>query len=137
VYVLEIAKDKPKLPSHKDGTCASPGSNAPLHGPGALTPCGIAAISMSKEGTRLVEGNIPIDEFARIVSTVLGRTVIDQTGLADGFDLDLVFVPRIVILSRGKACSPMSDIGCYAVEPPSGPASRNLNRFWMVLQGCC
>ncbi len=123
VYVLEIAKNGPTLPSHKEGTCASPGSSVPIHGPGALTPCGSAAVSISKEATRLVGGSISISELVRILSTVLGRAVIDKTGLTEVFDLDLVFVPDQVsgrLLDLGAADNPAAGTIFTAIQEQLG-----------------
>jgi len=38
-------------------------------------------------------GQIPMPEFVRVLSTVLGRPVVDKSGFANPFDLRLDFFP--------------------------------------------
>jgi uncharacterized protein (TIGR03435 family) len=44
-------------------------------------------------GTCMRGGKVPMVEFVRVLSRVLGRTVTDQTGFSGLFDINLNFLP--------------------------------------------
>lgn len=92
LYVLEVEKSGPKLPVPKEGACTPPGQPV-AHGPEALMPCGTAAVSISRSGTRIVGRRVSMAELARTLTTSLGRQVIDKTTLKALFDVDLAFSP--------------------------------------------
>ena len=48
---------------------------------------------LEAEGARMRGGKVPMAEFVRVLSRVLGRTVIDQTGFPGLFDVTLNFLP--------------------------------------------
>jgi uncharacterized protein (TIGR03435 family) len=45
------------------------------------------------DGARMQGGKVAMAEFVRMLSMVLGRTVVDKTGFTDLFDLRLNFMP--------------------------------------------
>jgi uncharacterized protein (TIGR03435 family) len=92
VYVLAPARGGLKLPPPRDGSCVD--EAAPL-GPGdhpqPLPRCGGIDGRPGSGGHHLVGAKVPMAEFARKLSEMLGRTVIDQTGFSGVFDIDLEF----------------------------------------------
>jgi uncharacterized protein (TIGR03435 family) len=92
VYALVPAKNGLKLePPKEDGCAASDPAGAPPR-PGTLS-CGRAMIMMGS--TAKLEGaKVPMAELVRILSNVLDRTIIDQTGFTGTFDVHLEFTPE-------------------------------------------
>ena len=93
VYALTVARGGLKLPEPKEGSCiASDPDGPPLPpGPGPSAPCGRAIVRISRAGARIQGGKISMAELARILSNMLGRTIIDRTGFAGMFDVQLEF----------------------------------------------
>lgn len=67
---------------------APPGS-----GPAALTRCGGLDVILQVGGARMSGGKIPMPELVRMLSVVLGRTVVDRNGLTGLFDVRVDFLP--------------------------------------------
>ncbi len=111
IYVLDVDKSGPTLPSHKEGACA-PTDLPIVHGPDASTPCGTAAVSIGPDGTRIVGGQISMAELARILTTLLGRQVTDNTAIATIFDANVVFSPD-------QATRVLSDLGATRSPDPN------------------
>ena len=102
VYALVAARSGPKLTSPKDEGCTSsslgtesvggrmtpPGTDPP-----SLAPCGGVRVMLELTGARMQGGKIAMPEFTRVLSMVLGRPVVDKTGFARLFDLQLDFLP--------------------------------------------
>ena len=103
VFDLVIARGGPKLPPPKEGGCedftdphpeptgdrmAPPGS-----GPAALARCGGLDVILQVGGAQMSGGKIPMPELVRMLSVVLGRTVVDRTGFTGLFDVRLDFLP--------------------------------------------
>lgn len=64
--------------------------------PAARTRCGSAVVVISRlvpAEARLSGGKITMSELARVLSMVLGRSVIDKTGVTDVLDVQIDFVP--------------------------------------------
>jgi bla regulator protein BlaR1 len=108
VYALVSARSGLKLPSPKEGGCESPAPDAPPEwAEGSMegrmsqperrqlpSPrCGSVNVMLAPSGARMQGGKITMPEFIRVLSTVLGRTVIDQSGFTDFFDVRLDFLP--------------------------------------------
>jgi uncharacterized protein (TIGR03435 family) len=104
VYALAPARNGLKLPPPEEGSCVSPPPDAPpdwaggrIAPPGRGQPstvrCGSIRVMLEPSGARLQGGKIPMPELVRILSMVLGHSVIDQTGLTDLFDVRLDFLP--------------------------------------------
>jgi uncharacterized protein (TIGR03435 family) len=92
VYELVLAKNGSRLPAAKEGGCLLPDPNRELPAAGDPPPhiCGTAMIERGR-----------LDAFARSMaalandlSNLLGRAVVDKTGLAGGFDIHLEFAPE-------------------------------------------
>lgn len=105
IYALAPYRGGIKLPPPRDGNCvedtdvlgslANPGARMQPAGPAsALAPrCGGLDVMLEAEGARMRGGKVPMAEFVRVLSRVLGRTVTDQTGFSGVFDINLSFLP--------------------------------------------
>ena len=89
VYALTVTKGGSKLPPPKEGGCVKTGPNVQLSP--ADTPCGSVNIGMSPSGMNAHGGDVPMPELIRVLSSMLGRPVLDRTGITTNFDLRLEF----------------------------------------------
>ena len=58
-----------------------------------LTRCGAVRVMLEPGGARALGGKVPMAEFARTLSLVTSRTVIDRTGFGGFFDVQMMFLP--------------------------------------------
>jgi uncharacterized protein (TIGR03435 family) len=108
VYTLVAARNGLKLAPPKEGGCVNPVADAPpewsegrMAGrmpppqPGQPLPprCGSVNVMLASSGARMQGGKIPMPEFIRVLSMVLGRPVIDKSGFTELFDVRLEFMP--------------------------------------------
>lgn len=97
-FNLVIAKGGLKLPAPREGSCmeeTEPGGRVQAPGPRS-TPaprCGGIDVMPEAEGVGLRGGKVPMNEFVRVLSRLLGRTVTDHTGFSGLFDIKLTFLP--------------------------------------------
>jgi uncharacterized protein (TIGR03435 family) len=89
VFFLTVAKNGSKL---KAGPCLTREPNTPVPPSQPQSSyCGYAGI-----GNGSIKGTgLRIEYLAEYLSGVLSRKVLDRTGLADGFDIDLKWTPDI------------------------------------------
>jgi uncharacterized protein (TIGR03435 family) len=121
VYALLSGKNGVKLPAAKEGGCVvfdaknpppppAPGrggAGAPVNlGP---PPCGGLMIGPFQ----MQGGNISMTQFVGGLSNLLGRPVLDKTGLTGTFDLHLEYSPEGLAMGRGGMPMP---------PPPPGAA---------------
>ena len=95
IYQLEVAKSGPKLPAAKEAGCVSfPLGTPPRPVPGKVD-CGYVSGPFSLYTGRLrIEGRkVHIADLARELASVLDGPILDETGFAGEFDLDLNFTP--------------------------------------------
>jgi bla regulator protein blaR1 len=104
VFTLVSRRGGLKLPAPKEGACVDSAADAAVEWvgsgrmafPGELPPargrCGSAIVALGPGGA-LRGGRIAMSELARALSLLLGRTVIDKTGVTAVFDVQLDFVP--------------------------------------------
>jgi uncharacterized protein (TIGR03435 family) len=106
VYALMNARGGAKLPSPRNGSCVTDTDVAgPLAEPGArmappiqgvdttASKCGGLDVTLGPGGARIRGSKVPMAEFVRVLSRVLGRPVADQTGFTGLFDVTLDFLP--------------------------------------------
>ena len=65
----------------------------PQGGRPPLTRCGAVRVMLEPSGARALGGKVPMAEFARTLSLVTSRTVIDRTGFGGFFDVQMTFLP--------------------------------------------
>jgi uncharacterized protein (TIGR03435 family) len=93
VYALTVARGGAKLPAPKEGGCIKTDGPIPARLPGELPParCGNLSTGMTASGVQVLGGDVPMPELIRILSTVLGRPMLDRTGITTRFDVRLEF----------------------------------------------
>jgi uncharacterized protein (TIGR03435 family) len=128
VYALVAARSGLKLPPPKEGACVSPAPDAvpewaggrmtpPGQAPPPLARCGSVSVMLDARGARMQGGKIPMPEFIRILSMVLGRTVVDKTGFTALFDVRLDFLP-----DEATAAMPPPPPDAAGASPDSSPS---------------
>ena len=91
-YALMPARGGLRLPPPRAGSCADEEAPPPGLGDPAPKPkCGGTETRPEAGGWHMVGGKVPMPEFVRALTWVLGRTVTDQTGFSGVFDIDLEF----------------------------------------------
>jgi uncharacterized protein (TIGR03435 family) len=101
-YALVAARTSPRLTPAKEGGCAEPTANAPVDWAGgkmapsdvgttALPQCGNPRVMLRPFGAQMQARKVRMADLAKALSLVMGRTVIDRTGIEGLFDLDLNF----------------------------------------------
>jgi uncharacterized protein (TIGR03435 family) len=97
IYGLVLARKDgklgPNLVESKEGTCTQPDPTRPPPPPAPGQPppriCGGMMMGLS----RLNAVGVPVANLAPMLSRMLGRTVVDQTGLTGKFDISMEWVP--------------------------------------------
>lgn len=108
-YALMPAAGGLKLATPRDGSCGE--EQAPPPGPGDPAPrprCGGMDVPFESGSWHMRGGRVPMAEFVRVLSLMLGRTVTDQTRFSGVFDVDLHF---------------RADDSIVGFPPPPGAAS--------------
>jgi uncharacterized protein (TIGR03435 family) len=120
VYALTVLKDNSKLQRTKEGSCVPMDLahmlSAPAVKPGEPRPmtCGLGRTEKSDGVTSISDWyGITMAEFiGRMLSPVLGRPVIDKTGLTGQYDIRLEFVLDGPIPINGQPVpAPQADSG--------------------------
>jgi uncharacterized protein (TIGR03435 family) len=97
IYALVVAKKDgklgPGLTESKEGGCTVPDPTKPPPPPepGKPRTLGCGGMMMSPRG--LTATSVPLSNLAPSLSRLLGRTVIDKTGLTEKFDIHLEWTP--------------------------------------------
>jgi uncharacterized protein (TIGR03435 family) len=116
VYALTVAKSGSKLPSPKEGACATPVPGQPEP---TAPPCGRVRISMSAAGALMEGGHAAVPELARTLAIPLRRPVVDRTALSGAYDIRLQFANDV----SGANSSPadLAEAGIFiAIEEQLG-----------------
>jgi uncharacterized protein (TIGR03435 family) len=93
-YALTAAKSGLKLPPPKEPGCINVASPAPAaRGPQLPTPCGHAVVMGGASGMIMQGASVPMAEFTRTLSMIVGSPIIDKTGVLEKFDVRLEFYP--------------------------------------------
>jgi bla regulator protein blaR1 len=97
IYALVVARKDgklgPQLSESKEGGCTQPDPSKPPPPiePGKLPQLGCGGMMMSPRQLRAA--SIPVENMIPMLSRLLGRTVVDKTGLTGKFDISLEWTP--------------------------------------------
>jgi bla regulator protein blaR1 len=117
IYELFIGKDGTKLKNVPEPPRPAPGSpGAPPPGPGGPMPPGAFRIGRGE----MMGGAIPFDNFLQSLSSMLGRTVVNKTGLSGFFDIQLHWAP-----DPGET-GPFGPVPFVQPPPPADPAGPSI-----------
>jgi uncharacterized protein (TIGR03435 family) len=99
VYEMEVSKSGLKILPEKDGGCLAkePGKPAPPFVTGHPTPlhvCGGVRVRLSGAEKEIEAIALTMPKLAGMLSKEVSRSVIDETGFTQPFDLRLHFVPE-------------------------------------------
>jgi uncharacterized protein (TIGR03435 family) len=89
VYALTVGKDGPKLKEGADSNGVMRPSGPPSGPPPRAGYCGGSMVSFG----RMTSRKVSIQKFAGTLSEIMGRPVLDMTGLTGVFDVDLRWTP--------------------------------------------
>jgi uncharacterized protein (TIGR03435 family) len=116
IYALVVAnkdgKLGPRLTASKEGSCTPPDPTKapPLPEPGKPQTLGCGGMMMGPD--RVAGGSIPLTDLIPMLSRILGRTVVDKTGLTGKFDISMEWTPdesQAVQFAPGGLRPPPSD----------------------------
>ena len=92
-YALTVTKRGPRLQPAKEGctpidptTAPQPGQKQLCGGPTNGTIAGKSSITLDAHG-------LSLNEFSKSLASIMGRPVVDKTGITGKFDFDLEFLP--------------------------------------------
>jgi uncharacterized protein (TIGR03435 family) len=89
--------------------CAPGGSRRLGPGPDGrpqLPPPGVRACETSAGGGSFSSGYVTMETISRMLSARMGRIVVDRTGLAGAFQVELTFVPEPVAIAGNRPQDP-------------------------------
>ena len=130
VYALVVARKDGKfglsLTEPKEGSCTAfdPAKPLPRIEPGQPPPRGCGMMRMSPRS--LNAASLPVAQMTPMLSRLLGRTVVDQTGLTGKYDIDLEWTPDESLAMQAPPDAPKpppSDPRPWASSPPSRSSS--------------
>jgi uncharacterized protein (TIGR03435 family) len=122
VYDLQAVRSGPKLPAPRGGACSEVLTALPGRGqPRPASPCGPGLV---KAGTgRNMEGiSVSMPAFAKMLSTMMGREVIDKTGFTGRFALHLEFAMDDALVGLPNSLGP--DASGQPADPAARPSIR-------------
>jgi uncharacterized protein (TIGR03435 family) len=122
VYNLEVGKSGLKLPNATSTECFAgvPGTQPPPRaGKPLLIPCGNIVVTLSPRGLTLRGSQTTTAILATSLTGVLGRTVLDKTGIHGTLDVEVEFTPDETLAGIPRPGLP----GALPTPPPSGDAA--------------
>jgi uncharacterized protein (TIGR03435 family) len=121
VYDLQAVKGGPKLAAPQGGACSETMTGPPEPGQRPAPPCGPGLV---KSGTGLgMEGiSVSMPAFTKMLSTLLGREVIDKTGYTERFALHLEFAMDDTLVGLPNPSGP--DASGQPADPAARPSLR-------------
>ena len=122
VYALTMTKGGLKQPPNA-GSCVNIDLTAPPR-PGAPLgfPCGKVGVMGSPSGLLQMQGGkVPMPELVRVLAMVLGRPVVDRTGIAGEFDVHVEFTPDESTMGLPGAGGPGDPGGPPLATDPGRP----------------
>jgi uncharacterized protein (TIGR03435 family) len=111
VYELTVARGGTKIQPVEQGSCTPIDLDKDLvpriSGQPRRDLCGTGGINRKPPNAKMDMHAITLDDFSRKLATILGRPVIDKTGIAGMFDFHLQFSPDETTLGMpGRAGDP-------------------------------
>ena len=122
VYDLQTLKGGPKLPAPDGGNCSEVMTGPPAPGqPRLAPPCGPGLV---KSGTALAMDGISVSmpAFVKQLSLILGKEVIDKTGVTRRFSLHLEFAMDDALAGIPNPVGP--DASGQPLDPAARPSIR-------------
>ncbi|HTK87135.1 MAG TPA: TIGR03435 family protein [Nitrospiraceae bacterium] len=117
IYELVVAKDGPKLKSVPEPPRPIPGTPpGPPPSPGGPMPPGAFRIGRGE----MIGSAIPFENFIQSLSSMLGRTVVNKTGLTGFFDVQMHWAP-----DPGET-GPFGPVPGVQPPPPADPAGPSI-----------
>lgn len=121
VYFLTVAKGGPKLDPTKEGSCVTIDINhppTPVAGQPRPVRCGSQGMSLKDGIVTMSLRGATMGLFANdaALTRVVGRPIIDKTGLTGQFDIHLEFAPDTP-MGSGEATAPPSRSAALSVGP--------------------
>jgi len=121
VYDLQAVRSGPKLPPPQGGACSEVMTSLPGPGQRPAPPCGPgllqAGTGLNMEGT-----SVSMPAFAKMLSTLVGREVIDKTGYTGRFALHLEFAMDEALAGLPNPQGP--DASGQPADPAARPSIR-------------
>jgi uncharacterized protein (TIGR03435 family) len=97
VYAIVLARKDgklgPQLSEAKEGGCTVPDPTKPPPPPEAGKPPKLGCGGLMMSPRHLTAASVPVSNLTPMLSRLLGRTVIDRTGLTQKFDITLDWTP--------------------------------------------
>lgn len=96
VYTLIVGKGGARLQPAKEGCTPIDKTKAPIPiRPGEKLLCGNSKSGLVVKGSNLMldSHRLSLDEFSKSLASILGRPVVNRTGITGEFDFDLEFLP--------------------------------------------
>jgi uncharacterized protein (TIGR03435 family) len=97
VYALVLARKDgklgPGLTESKEGGCTAPDPSRPPPPPEPGKPLSMSCGGMMVGRGRLTAVDVPISNMTPTLARLIGRTVLDQTGLSGKFDISMEWTP--------------------------------------------
>lgn len=127
VYALTVTKGGPVIKHTQEGSCIRPGISVDSSSNASQRPnCGFQRIGYDGINRTLEMRGVPLDEFARVISTAEVPGIIDRTGLAGTFDISLRWTHCPIAEPTDDCGGPsiftaMKEQLGLKVEPSTGP----------------
>ena len=116
IYALVMARKDgklgPSLTESKEGSCTEPDPSKALPPPEPGNPHALPCGGMMMQPRSLKGVSLAVAQLAPLLSRMLGRTVVDKTGLTGKFDVSLEWTPdetQAAQLPPGTSSPPPSD----------------------------
>jgi bla regulator protein blaR1 len=109
VYELTVAKGGPKMQPLREGSCIPFDPTSPPRLASGQRPCGVVGISPPGRSAHYEFPGFSLNDLSKFLPRLLGRPVIDKTGLTGVFDFHLEFALDESTPGVGLRLSPSDD----------------------------
>jgi uncharacterized protein (TIGR03435 family) len=122
VYAVTLAKGGLKQLPFKEGSCIELPPDSPPPPPGSgQTLCGRLPINMSPAGLKMDGSKVPMAELVRMLAVMMGRPVLDQSGVTAPLEVHLSFTPDETTAGLPGAGGPRDPGGPRLPTDPERP----------------